>query len=163
MLRILVWGSALSLAIGLAQPAAAQQFTTQAAVLDICSQVAQLELDVDQENVLRGQCVGATQEFLVAAANVAPSQEALDQVIANLVVGLTEIMFTPACRVESEIALAISEASAASQDVEQQAQIYTISQTVRACDFIVTAAIFTPNIQRLGGDSDPSSTSASQN
>jgi hypothetical protein len=62
------------------------------------------------------------------------------------------------------VAQAIALANASANDVNQQAQIRLIYDTVNACDFVVTASIFTPNAQSLVGDSGSSSQPlASQN
>jgi hypothetical protein len=152
-MRVLVLAATVALlsATGM-QGSLAQQFLTRDPVIDICKDVARMERD--EQTSQSGACVGATADYL-SALQRAPGVD-YDQSVADLVVDLTNILFTPFCRVESEVAQAIRMASLSAHNDAQQAQIHLIYLTVKACDFVVTAAIATPSNDSLisGGDSN---------
>lgn len=145
-MRVLVLAATVAMlsAAGM-QGSAAQQFSTRGAVIDVCKDVVRAERD--EQVSQNGACVSATADYLTFLQR-APGID-FDQSVADLVVDLTNLLFTPFCRVESEIAVAIRLASLSARTDAQQAQIRLIYQTVNACDFVVTAAIATPS----GGDS----------
>jgi len=162
MSKLLMSTAALAVLFGMSMPAHSQQFQTESAVLEICSEVALDELDGDESSLLRGQCVAATGLYLQDVSNRGLSDGEFDQVLANLVVVLADILFNPNCMIESEVAQAIALANASANDPEQQAQIQLIFETVNTCDFLVTAAIFSPDLDSLGSDSDSDSGSGSR-
>jgi hypothetical protein len=134
-------------------PAHSQQFQTESAVVETCNAVALAELADEEASILRGQCIAATQAYIQNVSNRSLSSQEFDQTLANLVVVLANILFNPQCVVESEVARAIALTNAAANDPEQQAQIQLIYETVNACDFVVTAAIFSPTAESLNGGS----------
>lgn len=154
MSKLLMSTAALAVLFGVSVPAQAQQFKTESAVLEICSEVALAALDGDVSSLLRGQCIEATGLYLQDVSNRGLSEGEFDQVLANLVVVLADILFNPNCVIESEVAQAIALANASANDPEQQAQIQLIFETVNTCDFLVTAAIFSPDPESLSSDSD---------
>lgn len=156
--------TALAALTGMSIPAYSQQFQTEAAVVETCTAVALAELEDEDASLLRGQCIAATQAYILDVSNRGLSDQEFDQNLANLVVVLANILFRPDCIIESEVAQAIALANASARDPEQQAQIRLIYETVNACDFVITAAIFTPNDDGLDGDSGtPSLPFASKN
>jgi hypothetical protein len=164
MSKLLLVTAALAALTGMSIPSYSQQFRTETAVVEICTEVALAELAEEDESVLRGQCLGATQAYIQDVSNRGLSTQDFDQTLADLVVELANILFKPECVVESEVAQAIAMTDAAAIDPEQQAQIQLIYETVNACDFVITAAIFTPNAQSLnGGTGSPSLPQASSN
>lgn len=165
MSRVLVAAAVCAALVGFALPVSAQQFAAESAVVSTCTTVAMAESSDDgADNALRGQCIAATLAYINDIGGRGLGAGEFDQAIADLVVVLAEIMFTPRCTVESEVAQAIALANASTNDVEQQAQIRLVYETVNACDFVVTAAIFTPNAQSLVGESgSPFQPLASQN
>lgn len=144
----------------LASPSMAQGQPSLGQVVDVCSQVARTErLELTSEP--NGACLAATDSHLsFIEGQQVPVR---DQMLADLVVELSNLLFLPNCRIESEIAQAILMARNAAGDAEQRAQIELIYQTVNACDFVVTAAIATPNPVALVDRSSPNGLFASQN
>lgn len=164
MSKLLMVTATLAALTGMSIPAYSQQFQTESAIVEICHEVALAELADEEASLLRGQCLGATQAYIQNVSSRGLSSEEFDQTLANLVVALANILFNPQCVVESEVAQAIAMTNAAAIDPEQQAQIQLIYETVNACDFVITAAIFTPNAQSLnGGTGSPSLPLASSN
>ncbi|MEO8683577.1 MAG: hypothetical protein ABI414_01920 [Devosia sp.] len=151
-----------ALALELTSPAMAQQVPSQNNVRDICRDVAFAELDNGDANPLRGQCIAITEGYLTNVLQNTPPA-ALDQTLSDLVVVLANLLFTPECRVGSEIAQAIAITSLAATDPEQEAQIDLIYQTVKACDFAITAGIITIRGNTFAPESSDRGVSASQN
>lgn len=118
------------------------QTASHGTVVSVCSEVADAERD--EQNALRGQCLAATSSFLDGLRNAQLSLAAFDQSISDLVVDLTDLLFTPLCVRQSEVAQAIALANAQVENPEQKAQILLIYQTVTNCDFGITAAVSTP-------------------
>lgn len=144
-------GVAMLSAAGM-QGSIAQEFSTRGEVVSICKDVVRMERD--EQVSQNGGCIAATAQYL-SFLQRAPGVD-FDQSVADLVVDLTNLLFTPFCRVESEVAVAIRLVSQSARNDAQQAQIHLIYQTVNACDFVVTAAIATPSNDSFfsGGDSD---------
>ncbi|MFK4809957.1 hypothetical protein N8A98_17590 [Devosia neptuniae] len=152
-MRVLALAAGVALlSAGGMQGSMAQEFSTRDAVVSVCKDVVRMERD--EQVSQNGACIGATAQYL-SVLQRAPGID-FDQSVADLVVDLTNLLFTPFCRVESEVAVAIRLAGQSARTDAQQAQIRLIYQTVNACDFVVTAAIATPNNDSLfsGGDSD---------
>ena len=146
-------------------PAFAQEAPNFAPVVKQCQEVALAELQSDYANSpLRGQCIAATGAYLTTIVAAGLTPEVLDQTISDFVVSLSEILFTPECVPESEVAQAISLASQRTVDDEQSAQIRLIYQTLNACDFVVAASILTTRQNGLSlSSASVGGTKASQN
>jgi hypothetical protein len=139
--HVVVAASVLTLA-SLSSVAMAQSQPDRGQVVEICSDVARLERGRPSGEP-HGACVGATGAYLQSIASVPPDERG--QLVADLVVDLSNILFVPECEVGSEIADAISLAGQLAPDAQQAVQVNLIFDTVNACDFVVTAAIATSN------------------
>jgi hypothetical protein len=163
MSKLVKFASAAAALVCFVVPAQSQQFQDEAAVVDACTVVALAEIsDIDTVSV-RGQCISATQAYLTAISSRGLSVGEFDQAISNLVIVLAGILFTPECVIESEVAKAIALANSASNDPQQRAQIRLVYDTVNECDFVITAAFFTPNAVSATTGSGPSGLLASDN
>ncbi|GLQ57934.1 hypothetical protein [Devosia nitrariae] len=144
----------------LASPSVAQSQTGLGHVVDVCSKIVRIER-LELTNEPDGACLAVTDSYLrFVKGQQAPVR---DRLLADLVAELSHLLFLPNCRIESEIAKAILMASSAADDAEQRAQIELIYQTVNACDFVVTAAIATPNRVSLVDSQSSNGLPASQN
>lgn len=163
MSKVVKFASAAAALACFVVPAQSQQFQEEAAVVDACTVVALAEMSDNDTASVRGQCISATQAYLTAISGRGLSVGEFDQEISNLVVLLAEILFTPDCIIESEVAQAIALANSASNDPQQRAQIRLVYDTVNECDFVITAAFFTPNVVSATTGSGPSGLLASDN
>lgn len=156
--------AAASVILLMAAPAQSQQIQSKGDVIDICRNVALNEMTAgDDQSIVRGLCINATLNYISVLQASGLTVPQFDQSVGDLVADLANLLFTPDCRLESEIAEAIYLSSSASRDAAQQKQITLIYQTVRACDFVVTAAIATPRINTFAPPSLVSGPSASDN
>lgn len=162
MSRLLLLIAVLLSGVGYTAHASGQD--VQSAVISICREVALEEVRVQgRGHPLSGQCIAATEVYLGAIATVL-TQEELDLAVADLVVALAELLLTPQCVLESEIVDATLIARSRSADPFQQQQLLLIADTLRACDFVVTAAITTLNTNApFDSDANATGNSASHN
>ena len=124
-------------------PVSAQSVSVQEDVVEICHRTVEAEKSSEEDPPLRGQCILATAGYLdnLAKSSVSP----LDERIADLAVGLAELLYVPDCMRESEIPQAIELANSRVTDLDQQEQILLIVVALESCDFGVTAALAPPN------------------